>query len=271
MMVLRAVMGALALGLALGLATPAPSLAQRADPTQPFPKASPVITRFQDDPRMARLEGYLQALADRPMDWDDYPVLVGFFAATFQRHPDWIDKLLPARFDAKTADVVLAALQLSGQPPPAATLRARLSAAGQDAKLGAELAGLPTKLEDLKVAFPTHLDILWGAFFATGDTRYVRPILDFFAAVANQSDAVAIDITRLTVAMSSGAKDDLQQVKSRHDQVTLVRMIYASTAELALIANARSFPAVKRTLADYVAANGEKPAAKSLAAFLKHL
>jgi len=48
-------------------------------------------------------------------------------------------------------------------------------------------------------------------------------------------------------------------------------MIYASTAELALIANARSFPAVKRTLADYVAANGEKPAAKSLAAFLKYI
>src|SRR5207244_2046658 len=82
-------------------ATPSPSLGQRADPTQPFPKASPVITRFHDDPRVARLEGYLQALADRPMDWGDYPVLVGFFAATFQRHPDWIDKLLPDRFDAK--------------------------------------------------------------------------------------------------------------------------------------------------------------------------
>jgi hypothetical protein len=270
MKVLRAVVGALAFGLALGLATPSPSLAQRADPTQPFPKASPVVTRFQDDPRMVRLEGYLQALADRPMDWDDYPVLVGFFAATFQRHPDWIDKLLPTRFDAKTADLVLAALQLSGQSPPAA-LRARLGAAGHDAKLSVELSGLPARLEDLKVAFPTHLDIMWGAFFATGDTRYVRSILDFFAGVANQSDAVALDITRLTVAMSSGPKDDLQQIKSRHDQVTLVRMIYASTAELALIANARNFPAVKRTLADYVAANGDKPAAKSLAAFLKHL
>jgi hypothetical protein len=271
MTVLRAVVGALALGLALGLATPSPSLAQRADPTQPFPKASPVITRFQDDPRMARLEGYLQALADRPTDWGDYPVLVGFFAATFQRHPDWIDKLLPTRFDAKTADLVSAALQLSGQPAPAATLRARLSAAGHDAKLSAELARLPARLEDLKIAFPTHLDIMWGAFFATGDTRYVRPILEFFAGIANQSDAVALDITRVTVAMSSGPKDDLQQVKSRHDQSTLLRIIYASTAELALIANARNFPAVKRTLADYVAANGGKPAAKSLSAFLKHI
>jgi hypothetical protein len=40
---------------------------------------------------------------------------------------------------------------------------------------------------------------------------------------------------------------------------------------LALIANARNFPAVKRILADYVAANRERPAAKSLAAFLKHI
>jgi hypothetical protein len=263
---LRAVAAVLVLGLALAT----PSLAQRADPAQPFPKASPAITRFQDDPRMARLEGHLQALADRPMDWGDYPVLVGFFAATFQRHPEWTDKLLPTRFDAKTADLVSAALRLSGQTP-STTLGARLTAAGHDAKLSAELAGLPTRLEDLRVAVPTHLDILWGAFFATGDTGYVRPILDFFAAIANQSDAVAIDVTRLTVAMSSGAKDDLQQIKSRHDQPTLVRMIYASTAELALIANARNFPAVKRTLADYVAANGAQPAAKSLAAFLKYI
>src|SRR5262249_54356335 len=81
--VVRAVAGALALGLALAT----PSLAQRTDPTQPFPKASPPITRFQDDPRVARLEGYLQALADRPVEWGGYPVLVGFFAATFQPHP----------------------------------------------------------------------------------------------------------------------------------------------------------------------------------------
>ena len=271
MRILRAVVGALALGLALSLAIASPSLAQRADPAQPFPVASPVIARFQDDPHLARLEGYLQALADRPTDWGDYPVLVGFFAATFQRHPDWIDKLLPSRFDAKAADLVLAALQLSGQSPAAATLRARLGAAGHDAKLSAELAGLPAKFEDLKIASPTHLDIMWGAFFATGDTRYVRAILEFFAGIANQSDAVARDITRVTVAMSGGPKDDLPQVKSRHDPSMLVRIIYASTAELALIANARNFPAVKRTLADYVAANGGKPAAKSLSAFLKQI
>src|SRR5262249_31793683 len=155
-----AVAGALALGLALAT----PSLAQRTDPTQPFPKASPPITRFQDDPRVARLEGYLQALADRPVEWGDYPVLVGFFAATFQRHPDWIHKLRPTRFDAKTPDLVSAALRLAGQTP-STTSAARLSAAGHDAKLSAELAGLPTRLEDLRVASPTHLDILWGAFF----------------------------------------------------------------------------------------------------------
>src|SRR5262249_54356336 len=80
-----------------------------------------------------------------------------------QRHPDWIDKLLPPRFDAKPADLVSAALRLAGQTP-STTSAARLSAAGHDAKLSAELAELPTRLEDLRVASPTHLDILWGAF-----------------------------------------------------------------------------------------------------------
>jgi hypothetical protein len=264
------VIRALACAFALSLATLSSSLAQRAATTQPFPVTSPVIARFQDDPRMPRLDGYLQDLANRPKDWGDYPVLVGFFAATFQRHPDWIDKLLPARFDAKTADVVSAALRLSGQAP-SATLGARLAAAGPDAKLSAELAGLPTRLEDLKVAVPTHLDILWGAFFATGDTRYVRPILDFFAAVANQSEPVAHDVTRVAAAMARRDNTDLQQMKSRYDQPTLVRIVYASTAEWALLANAQNFPAVKQLLTNYVAANGEKPAAKSLSAFLRQL
>src|SRR3979411_1715275 len=53
--------------------------------------------------------------------------------------------------------------------------------AGSDATLRAELANLPLRLEDMRIAAPTHLDILWGASFASGDERYARMIADFFA------------------------------------------------------------------------------------------
>src|ERR1700716_2132900 len=53
--------------------------------------------------------------------------------------------------------------------------------AGSDATLRAELANLPLRLEDMRIAAPTHLDILWGASFANGDERYARMIADFFA------------------------------------------------------------------------------------------
>ena len=253
------------------LATLAPGLAQRAGIPPPFPAAGPIIARFHQDPRVERLDGYLQGLVNSPKDWSDYPVLVGFFAASFRRHPDWIEKLLPAQFDAKTGDAIAAALRLAGQNSITPALRVRLATPGHDDKLNSELAGLPSRLEDVPLATATHLDIVWGAFFATGDMGYVRRILDVFAHVANGSDAVALDVTRLTVAMGGGSKDGLEQIKARHDRATLRMIVHASTAEWALIANAQNFPAVKQLLESYVAQQPDKPAAKSLSAFLKQL
>jgi hypothetical protein len=251
----------------LVMATLPQAQAQRFSTTEPFPNSSPIISRFQDDVRQGRLDGYLQARVAAPEDWSDYPVLAGFFAAIFQRHPDWIDRLLPARFDAKTADTVALAFRLSGQQPTAA-VRTRLAAAGHDARLSSEFAGLPTSLDSLRIVTPTHLDIMWGAFFATGDARYAERILAFFAVTANQSEAVAIDITRMTLALGTGAMADIRQLRSRYNDAALIQMGYAATAQWGLNVNSRHFAVVKQVVTTYIAANAGKPAAKALSAVL---
>jgi hypothetical protein len=75
-------------------------------------------------------------------------------------------------------------------------VRSRLANADPDPKLMAEFANLPTQLAQLQIATPTHLDILWGASFASGDGQYARQIMDFFAKVANRSEHLALTSRR---------------------------------------------------------------------------
>ncbi|WP_428685797.1 hypothetical protein [Reyranella sp.] len=70
-----------------------------------------------------------------------------------------MEKLVPARLNPPQADTISAALRLSGQPV-SRDLQARLAQAGTDSTLAAQFAGLPNRLTDLRIATPTHLDIL---------------------------------------------------------------------------------------------------------------
>jgi hypothetical protein len=116
----------------------------------------------------------------------------------------------------------------------------------------------------LQVTLPTHLDILWGAFFASGDDRYVRMILDFFAKTANRSEAVALDLTKIVIAMLGGPNEIFGEIKAKYGETFGRQMAYAATAEWALLANARQHPIVDKTLATYITDNPGTFATKCL-------
>jgi hypothetical protein len=250
---------------AICLAAVAPAIAQRADPPTAAQSAYDIlVTHFYDDPRPERLAGFLDELVKNPLQWSTYPPLVGFFAATLSRHPDGMVPLLPAHFDAKTAETIAVAWRLSARPPMAQSLRSRIDEVGHDPALHAVLADLPSRLEDIRITNPTHLDILWGAFFASGDPRYVRMILDFVGQMANRSENMAVDITKVTMAMSGGSKEILNQVRAKYGDALFRGIVYTSTAEWALMANARQHPIVEKTMTDYIDESRESFAAKSL-------
>jgi hypothetical protein len=255
--------GALLMTALLMLA--APVQAQRANQA-PLPALpNDPVTHFYDDPKPENLTGLLDKVAKSPAPWDMFPPLVGFYAALFNRHPDWIDKLLPETFDGRSADTIAAAWKLSERPPMAQSLRTRIEAAGHDPALHAVLADLPDRLADIRITIPTHMDILWGAFFATGDPAYAGKVLDFFGQMANRSDSMALDITAVTLAMTGGPKEPLQQIRTKYGDNIMRAIVYASTAEWGVLANARQHPIVAKTLDDWLAAHADTAAAKSLA------
>jgi hypothetical protein len=187
-------------------------------------------------------------------------------ARSFALHPDWIERLTPNAPDTKAASTLVAAIRLSGHAAEAERLRAQFTNSGLDEKLEGEFAGLPARLEDLQIKTPSDLDILWGASFADGDGRYVRPIIDFFADTANASEPVALDVARITVAMAGGPNEIYTELKDRYGEARTRQLIYAATALWAIGSNSRQHKYVKQTAADYIRDHRGTPATHALSA-----
>ncbi len=242
-----------------------PTLAQQS-PSPPDP-AHELLTYFYKDPRPERLVGFFEKFTSStpPGKWDAYPPVAGFFAIVFRSHPAWTERLVPARLDPKTADTVSAALRLSNRVG-SESLQARIREAGSDERLKFEFAALPTRLEDLRITLPTHLDLLWGASFASGDGRYANIIADFFARTANRSDAIAIDVLKTAVAQMGGPKEIIGQLRGKYGDAPAREIIYAAVALWALQSNARQHPFVDQVVVKYTADHPGTPATKVLSA-----
>jgi len=240
---------------------------------QPQPSATEeLLLFFYRDPRPERLtalideyEASLPASMPDSRRWEAYPPIVGLLAIVFRKHPDRIEQLIPAKISPRAADALAAALLLSGNQALAKKLQPRFDQAGSDATLKAQLAGLPPRLESVQIQIPTHLDIMWGAAFASGDGTFVVMIVDYFASTANVSEAVAVDIMRAVGARFGGPKETLIELRKKYGDAGFVRIVYAATALWALHANALRHEFVEQAIAKYVAEHPSSNAGKILA------
>jgi hypothetical protein len=256
-------LGSLLLGLTT--AAPRPGLAG----TQPAPTSSDVLlSTFYKDPRPERLVGFLDEFKGLPQSqrWGAYPPLVGFFAVVFRNHPDWIGRLIPTKPNGNAVETLAAALHLSGEAAHAVRMRTTFADLDADRRLKVELSNLPNRIEDLRVVTPTHLDILWGAAFASGDERYVKMIADFFAKTANQSEPIAIDVAKTTIAITGGPKEILQELRSKHGEALAREIIFAATALWALRSNAKQHDFVEQAESRFVRDHIGAPATKAIVA-----
>ena len=133
-------------------------------------------------------------------------------------------------------------------------------------KLAAAFSGLPARLEDVQITAPYHLDILWGAAFASGDGKFAVMIIDYFARTANRSDPIALDISRIALALSGGPKEILGELRSRYGDDKARQLVFAASALWAVESNARQHAFVDKVLGQYIAAHPGTPAQKALAA-----
>ena len=238
-----------------------------AQQSQLSPSAA-IATYFYKDPRPERLVGFFEQFESSPTPrrWEAYLPLTGLFAVVFRAHPTQIEKLVPNRPSPKAADTITAALTLSGNRSKNAQWSSRLSQAGSDEKLKAELAGLPERLEDLRVGTPAQMNILWGAAFASGDERFVRVVIDFFAQIANGSEALGLDVAQTTLAMMGGAHEVFAELLHKYDAVHAGQIVLAADALWALESNRKAHAFVDRAVTKYVQDHASTPAAKALLA-----
>jgi hypothetical protein len=225
-----------------------------------------VIAFFYKDPRVESLAGVFATLKSEGRDWTAYPPAAGLMARAFALHPDWIDRLAPSAGDSKAASAFVAAVKLSGHAAEASQFRARLGPNGLNDTLEAQFSSVPAQLEDIKVRSPTDLDLLWGASFAEGDGRYVLMILDFFASVADQSEEIALDTARLTVAMVGGPKDIYETLKQRYAPAERGRIVIAAAALWATGSNVRQHDYVRQATATYIHDHPGTSATRALSA-----
>jgi hypothetical protein len=227
---------------------------------------------FYQDPRPDRLEGFIDKWQSSSSgdQWEAYPPMAGFLAVIFRSHPDWIERLVPPTLSRKTATTLITALQLAGSPAVPADLRSRILAAGIDDTLNVAFTGLPNRIQDLRITTPTHLEIAWGAAFASGDKQFVQLIINFMAKTANQSELVAIDVAKETLAQMGGPKDIQNTARSKYGDDGTRQLVYASTALWALTVNSKRHAFVRETIEKYIADNPGTPATKALST-LQHI
>jgi hypothetical protein len=224
---------------------------------------------FYADPQVERLVGFVERYdsAATEANLGAYPALAGFLAAVFRAYPDKIERLVPAQLTPRSASAIAAALRLSGNEAAVEKFKARLTQAGFDSRLQAEFAGLPAKIEDLRIQSGGHLDLLWGATFATGSDRYANMILDFFAKTANRSEPIAIDLAKTILSHFGGPKDILPQLRGKYGDPLTIEIIVASSAGWALISNSRQHPVVQSAVTAYMQSNPSSLATKVLSSF----
>jgi hypothetical protein len=223
------------------------------------------FTYFYRNPRPERLVGLVERWqSDSGGRWDSYPPLVGFLAVVFKNHPEWIERLIPANLTPDSATAVAGALRLAGDPAIAAEVRSRIAQAGSDPILKKQLAGLPAQLTDLKITLPTHLDILWGASSASGDDRYVLKIIDFFATIANQSEQVAVDITKIATNYPNAPTETKVALRRKYGDRGFYQLALAATSLWAITSNARQHTFIKKSLVIYTSDHMGTPAANAI-------
>ncbi|UFZ03121.1 hypothetical protein LQG66_28340 [Bradyrhizobium ontarionense] len=211
---------------------------------------------YHKDPQPERLVGLWARWAGHAYKaaspWSVFPPAIGFFSVVFREHPEWIERLLPSWLDDRSAVAIDAALALSGNSAIRQQMQARFAKSGANQMLKDELGALPSEALDIQIATPTHLDILWGAFFASGDERYVRRIIEFLAQTADRSELIAIDIANVNLAMAGGPNEIIGQLKEKYAQSFAGTIAYAATAAWALGANATRHEKVAHAIEAYM-------------------
>jgi hypothetical protein len=188
MTVRSAALGAFALASALCTAIPCPAQSQGLTPfLDPSDKAlSARVSTFYRSPNLQEVPDLVSrwAASASAQRNDGIPPMVGFVAGLAVKYPDKIMSMFPASLSPKGRHVAVLGVRVGGLKDRAQQL-ARSYGWSEEEIAKAGQGGV---IQSVRITSANDLDILWGASFASGDARYVRQILDFYAGVVNRKE-----------------------------------------------------------------------------------
>jgi hypothetical protein len=219
------------------------------------------MVKYYESPKGVNVVAILKIYEESTKDRDSMPPIIGFMAGLFTKYPTKIDSFLPEKPTAFEKSVISSALRLTGQSARLSRLQEAWGGPARDILV----QSVPQKIGQIRPVNGDGLDVLWGAFFATGELRYVQPIIDTYVKFANASEQKAEDA--LTVGRFINTRGDptaMRAVVARYPQAERMPMIIASTALWGLKANGSTHKPVSRFLSQYEAKNAGTPAGKAL-------
>lgn len=242
-------------------------------------------TTKSDRERAARISGLMTAYYNHPQPElipeiirnigtlrrttkDPLPSLTGFLAGVFRQHPDKVNSWITAKSEgnAEAETVLINALWLAGLRSVAQTAMNEFRwPSDRVSSVKSSLANVP-EIGEYTARVPADQDMLWGAFFASGDTKYVQKILEAYTDVANLPNVPAEDIAFVADSTVDPAKRDQLKERTQHySQDIKRRLLIASAALWSLSANAIQHGRVHQALAQYVRQHEYGPAMRVLA------
>ena len=209
--------------------------------------------------RFAQLLVFFDQLA-RDGKGNAEPPMIGFMAAAFEWHPDYMGCITSVNLSPRMRGVVAIALRLAGQDAKARALTEELQTSGNPVP---NLAQFPSTLEAVEPLGPSEFDLLWGASSATADPRYCSKILWHFVEFSNRGDN-APDM--VAIASKYGTTADMHWVVAKRGAGKARELLTESSALWALDSNARQHEFVRKVVQDYIRRHAEEPAARALVA-----
>ncbi|MFO0971954.1 MAG: hypothetical protein U1A27_00745 [Phycisphaerae bacterium] len=132
--------------------------------------------------------------------------MTGFLATVFTEEPGKIDRIVKsARFTGRTRKVIERALWMSGNAKKIKPLFGKLPDFANEK---------PVALKDCPIKDPGDLDMMWGAFLASGDAAYAKRVLE----TLDESRELSGE-RRLDAAMRGAAEWSLRSFVLRHELV----------------------------------------------------
>ncbi len=185
---------------------------------------------------------------------DPLSFAIGFFAAVFEQHPEKTTEWLKARApgDEIAEIVLLNALWLAGLPRETVSAMQALGwSQDRIASMSQRLTRIP-ELGAYRVATGADQDMFWGAFYASGDEKYVLKVLECYVETAN-SGIKAEDIAAVAAGISDPTRrTNLRESLQQYSNTARLQAGIAAAALWSLGSNAAQHRRVHQILARYV-------------------